>query len=195
MSAHTTKNRLLQRKGNTARYGRLLVVVENESTVRVYPPLCGVEQNRRPALARCKHEVLPFPWGKFLDQESFIVFLLSRFKEDNGGNREGIGALVGNIRQEQSAESADDGVSQRVTVKNGIAKVGETIIKNPVYLAPLRTFCEIDQPVSPFVLRVQEGPNIALFEADAGEWRNAAVTGVHDYLFEMLDGLAVTIIA
>jgi hypothetical protein len=181
--------------GNFERYGRLMVAVENEVTVSVYPPVCGVEQNRRPALACCKHDVARFPWGTFMEQESFIVFLLSRFKEDTNGNRDQIGKLAGNIRHEQSAESADDGVSQRVTVKNGIAKVGETIIKNPVYLAPMRTFCEIDQPVSPFVLRVQEGPQIALFEADAGEWRNAAVTGVRDYLAKMLDGLNVTIIA
>lgn len=181
--------------GNFAKHGRLMVVVENEVTVSVYPPLCGVEMNRRPQLAECKRKIEPFPWGRFQDQEAFTVFLLSRFTEDAQGNRDAVGKLVGNIRQEQSAEAADDGISQRVTVKNGIAKVGETIIKNPVYLAPMRTFCEIEQPVSPFVLRVQEGPAIALFEADAGEWRNTAVRSVREYLTEMLDGLNVTIIA
>lgn len=181
--------------GNFAKYDRLMVAVENEVTVSVYPPVCGVELNRRPQLAECKRKIEPFPWGKFQDQEAFIVFLLSRFTEDQHGNRDAVGKLVGNIRQEQSAEAADDGISQRVTVKNGIAKVGETIIKNPVYLAPMRTFCEIEQPVSPFVLRVQEGPAIALFEADAGEWRNAAVRSIRDYLAEVLDGLNVTIIA
>ena len=64
-----------------------------------------------------------------------------------------------------------------------------------MYLAPMRTFCEITQPVSPFVLRVQEGPAVALFEADAGEWRNAAVRGIKDYLTMMLDGLNVVIVA
>jgi hypothetical protein len=181
--------------GNFAKHGRLMVVVENEVTVGVYPPLCGVEMNRRPQLAECKRRIEAFPWGRYQDQEAFIVFLLSRFAEDSQGNRELVGKLVGNIRQEQSAESADDGISQRVIVKNGIYKVGEAIIQNPVYLAPMRTFCEIAQPVSPFVLRVQEGPAIALFEADAGEWRNAAVHGIRDYLTAMLDGLSVDIIA
>ncbi|MEA4928403.1 MAG: hypothetical protein VB104_06965 [Candidatus Limiplasma sp.] len=181
--------------GNFVKHGRLMVVVENEVTVSVYPPVCGMERNRRPQLAECKRRIEAFPWGRFQDQEAFIVFLLSRFTEDSQGNRDAVGKLVGNIRQEQSAEAADDGISQRVTVKSSIAKVGETIIKNPVYLAPMRTFCEIPQPVSPFVLRVQEGPQIALFEADAGEWRNAAVRGIRDYLTEMLDGLNVSIIA
>ncbi len=181
--------------GNFTKYGRLMVAVENEVTVSVYPPVCGVEMNRRPQLAECKRKIESFPWGRFQDQEAFIVFLLSRFTGDSQGNRDAVGKLVGNIRQEQSAEAADDGISQRVTVKNGIAKVGEAIIQNPVYLAPMRTFCEIEQPVSPFVLRVQEGPAIALFEADAGEWRNAAVRGIKDYLTMMLDGMKVVIVA
>lgn len=41
-------------------------------------------------------------------------------------------------------------------------------------LKPYRTFREMDQPESPFVLRVwkdNEGVRLAVFEADGGAWK------------------------
>ncbi|MDD3212287.1 MAG: hypothetical protein PHY64_01360 [Eubacteriales bacterium] len=174
-------------------YPKLMIAVESPTRVCVYSPVSGVEGNRRVKLAECNYCTDDFRWGSYMDQEMFVTFLLSRFAESE--NRSLVGRLVGNIRQETSAEAADDGVSQRITVKNGIAKIGETIVKNPVYLEPMRTFTEIAQPSSPFVLRVKEGPQIALYEADGGAWKNVAVIGIKEYLDEMLDGLNVIVIA
>ena len=50
---------------------------------------------------------------------------------------------------------------------------------------------EVDQPVSPFVLRLRGGgngslPSCALFEADGGKWRLAAIENVKAWLASRL---------
>jgi len=62
---------------------------------------------------------------------------------------------------------------------------------------PFRTFREVLQPASPFVLRVQAGaqgglPTVGLFEADGGAWRLSAVEGIRGWLaHELPDSIAV----
>ena len=91
-----------------------------------------------------------------------------------------------------------------MTVRDGVVRVSDVVIKNPVYLRPFRTFCEIDQPESPFILRIRNSdgkgvPEIALYEADGGLWKHRAIQGIHAYLDKALDNLVtsgmVTIIA
>ena len=59
----------------------------------------------------------------------------------------------------------------------------------------MRTFSEIEQPESNFVLRVDRDANIALFEADGGAWKNAAVARIRDYLKWRLSDCPVVVIA
>jgi hypothetical protein len=59
-------------------------------------------------------------------------------------------------------------------------------VPNPVVLAPFRTFPEIKQPESKFIFRMQSGPRAALYEADGGAWRNEAMSGIKEYLQDML---------
>ena len=49
-------------------------------------------------------------------------------------------------------------------------------------LAPFRTFSEIEQPESSFVLRVNDRGRVGLFEADGGAWRNTAMLRIKEYL-------------
>lgn len=49
-----------------------------------------------------------------------------------------------------------------------------------------RTFTEIDQPVSPFVLRINEDMRVALFTADGGAWKQEAMKNIQAYLIEAL---------
>lgn len=74
-----------------------------------------------------------------------------------------------------------------MTARSGIARVEEISVPNPVFLAPFRTFREITQPLSPFVLRMKQGregglPTVALFEADGGKWKLDAIQFIRDYL-------------
>ncbi|MFQ9697783.1 MAG: hypothetical protein ACLRY5_13210, partial [Zhenhengia sp.] len=97
--------------------------------------------------------------------------------------------VTGLVREQAVKEIGDDGVSQAATIKTGVASIGEVKVPNPVYLAPYRTFAEIEQPVSKFVFRMESGPKAALFEADGGAWKNEAILKIKDYLKEQLAGI------
>ncbi len=129
-----------------------------------------------------------FKFGEFYDQEAFVIGLQSLFEPTPA--RDEVIKLVATIKRDQSAEWTDSGVSQTVIAKTGIAKVGEAQVPNPVRLKPFRTFREIDQPESPFVLRIREGrsgPESALFEADGGRWKLAAIQLIKEYLEDKVE--------
>ena len=94
---------------------------------------------------------------------------------------------------------ADDGITQRVTAKAGVARVAVVDLPNPVELYPYRTFLDVEQPASKFVLRIKadkdEGPRCALFEADGGAWRATAVETIKSYMVDNLDPAKAIIIA
>lgn len=96
---------------------------------------------------------------------------------------------TGLIQDEAVKTTGDDGVSQQVTVKTGVASMGQAIVPNPVELAPYRTFPEVEQPISKFIFRMQEGPKAAIYEADGGAWRNKAILNIKEYLQEELKEL------
>ena len=61
---------------------------------------------------------------------------------------------------------------------------------NPrVKLQPFRTFLEVAQPESEYLLRVDENGRIGLFEADGGVWKLEAKRNVKEYLAVELDDL------
>lgn len=91
-------------------------------------------------------------------------------------------AVVGTIKEENVKTTGDDGITQSVTAKAGIARYDEVELPNPVTLIPYRTFTEICQPSSKFVFRMQNGPRAALFEADAGAWKLHAMQDIKMYL-------------
>lgn len=89
----------------------------------------------------------------------------------------------------------DDGVSQVLTVKQGVSLAQNVTLQNPVPLKPMRTFSEVDQPESNFTLRVNGDADVALFEADGGAWKNAAVANIKNYLESKLYGYGVVVLA
>ena len=184
------------------KFGNLVVQVTDPRKVVLYGIKCSDDYAVRAELARVVTDNEPFEFGRYVGQEEFIVQLQSRFIETD--NSLEVGKVVGNLSIEKGTNTSDDGISQRVTVRDGIVRVSDVVIKNPVYLRPFRTFCEIDQPESPFILRIRNSdgkgtPEIALYEADGGLWKHRAIQDIHAYLDKALDNLvnsgAVTIIA
>jgi hypothetical protein len=94
--------------------------------------------------------------------------------------------VVGNIKKEDVRTVGDNGVSQSVTAKVGVATVGQVEVPNPVALMP-RTFVEVEQPESNLIFRMQNGPRYALFEADGGAWKVQAMKNIKDYLLAALE--------
>ena len=129
-----------------------------------------------------------FQFGTYYDQESFIVGLQSLFVPTS--SRAQVLKIIGTIKENQVRESSDDGVTQAVSAKAGIALVTEVDVPNPVILQPYRTFREIDQPESPFILRVRQGrekPECALFEADGGRWKLEAIGRIKEFLEDKIE--------
>ncbi len=181
--------------GHFTRDTTLQVVVANYDRVEVWTPVHG-EGRRRNALAVCKFERPQISLNQYLDQERFSVMVQTHF--DEGENRANVLKISGNLRMEAEANLADDGVTQCVTVKNGITRMNDVQIINPVYLAPHRIFPEIEQPSSPFILRVRKGSEtaeIALFEADSASWKVEAVHMIGAWLRMQLTDVPVVVIA
>lgn len=124
-----------------------------------------------------------FQYGQYMSIEKFMIALQSYFIQDDTTAM--LLALVGNITDDTSIKYLDDGVTQQVQAKTGIARIGDVPLPNPVVLAPYRTFLEVLQPSSQFVFRLKKGdsgPLAALFEADGGNWQLECVKLVRDWL-------------
>ena len=159
-----------------------IVVIDGPQSVRVVSMLDEEFQQRRCFLV-AKNETRPFPFGQYLDVDTFIVSMLSMFVQDEMTKT--ILQILGTLQDGTVLTFDDDGTSQKVTSKTGIARVGDTKVPNPVELAPFRSFPEIDQPASRFVLRMRSGspmPTCALFEADGGAWRNEAISRIKAWI-------------
>ena len=138
-------------------------------------------QRERPYVAYAKFN--SFDFDSYMSIENMIINLKSRFAPTE--DRDYLVQLLGNITDQQSVQTKDDGITQSATVKSGIQLVGEQRIKPIVTLKPYRTFLEVEQPESEFLIRLKDG-RAALFEADGGAWEREAVKNVADKLRELL---------
>lgn len=165
-------------------FGRIIVHIESPEHVTVKSEVDHMGQ-RKPymeAVADFSH----IDFNYYHPAEVFNVLLQSSFiKNDDTAI---LLKVVGNLKDEAVKNISDDGVSQAVTIKTGVATVGDVKVPNPVTLRPYRTFIEVPQPESKFIFRMKDGGKCALFEADGGAWRNVAVTNIKDYLsFELAE--------
>lgn len=77
----------------------------------------------------------------------------------------------------------DNGVATSVVTKKGIDLQTNQAIRPIVTLKPYRTFQEVEQPASQFLIRVSER-GIAFIEADGGMWKLQARETIKGYLEE-----------
>lgn len=171
----------------------LLIQVKSHDEVRLFSKL-NTDRDRE--LYIQAEAILPnnIRYNSFIDTENFNIMLQSSFVDT--GDKAVLLKYTGLVQDEAVKSTGDDGVSQQVTVKTGVASVGQAIVPNPVSLAPYRTFPEVEQPTSKFIFRMQSGPRAALFEADGGAWRNQAILNIKNYLEKELEkAINVSIIA
>lgn len=164
---------------------KMIVAVESPTTVRLYSKL---DENRDREYLMTAEAFLPeFRFGQFIDQESFCIALQSKFIPNE--DRELLLKFAGTVEAGTVAQYGDDGVTQKATVKTGLASKGEAIIPNPVTLVSYRTFLEIEQPASDFIFRMREGRGgveCAIFEADGGAWQIEAMQYIKAFLQDAL---------
>lgn len=173
-------------------FGRLMVLVDSERQVSLYSSPYGPDNAMRALIARATVKGESFEFNKHMGQEDFIIGLQSLFVQTENSAK--VGKVVGNLDAEQAVNTSDDGISQRAVVRTGIQRKENVVIENPVELEPYRTFVEVDQPSSPFALRIKNDadkkePQVALYEADGGMWKVEAVHRIGKYIEKGLEGL------
>lgn len=162
------------------------VIVDGPEQVRLLSPLKGYHRKRE-ALIVAKLARPAFPFGSWMVIEDFVIRVQTAFADTP--DKDKVLAIAGNVREEAVRTSTDDGVTQTVATRVGIARAAEVEIPKLVVLKPWRTFCEVEQPASSFLFRMKGGsqeqrPCAALFEADGGSWRETAQELVAHHLVE-----------
>lgn len=167
---------------------KMIIQIVDPTTVKLFS--CLDENRGRESLVNVNAQIPTFPWERFTEHESFCIGMQAKFLDDEKTDKALVLKFAGSVEAGSIAEYGDDGITQKATVKTGIATKDAAIVPNPVKLRPFRTFTEVEQPVSEFIFRMKMdrmgGVECALFEADGGAWKNAATKKIHEYLeFEL----------
>lgn len=177
---------------------RMIIQVVSPEEVRLFSNLDG---NRdRETIAVVSALVPSFTYERFVDHETFCISVQSKFLDDPDTNKALLLKFAGTVEQGTVADYGDDGITQKATVRTGIASKTDAVVPNPVKLRPYRTFVEVEQPVSEFIFRMKQdkydGISCAIFEADGGAWKNVAMKNIKNYLeFELAEFDGITIIS
>jgi len=173
------------------KFGELIALIHSHDTVSIETKLDGYYKQRlQYMISRCHKN--KFCFDNYYDVEDFIIALQTNFQKNDDQTK--ILRVVGNLKEDNSQGVKDDGVTQKVTTKKGVSLGNDEDLPNPVILKPYRTFHEIDQPESLFVLRLKDGPKCALFEADGGKWKMEAMLNIKKWLKDNIPN-DITIIA
>lgn len=170
--------------------GENTIIIGDHAHVCLVGTVFG-EFKQRETYVSVKLVIDDFPWGRKLEHEDFIIKLQSMFVQCETAKK--ILSIVGNLKDERVTTVNDDGITQQVTAKAGVARVVNVDLPNPVELTPFRTFMEADQVKSRFVFRMHAGrdgalPTCALHEADGGRWKLDAIQSVKKWLSDQLSG-------
>lgn len=169
---------------------QMIIHVQSPTMVSMYSALdC---ERVREYVVEVKAQLPRFGFDQFQDHESFCIGIQSKCIDDPDTDKALLLKFAGTVEAGSVAEYGDDGITQKATVKTGIASKGEALVPNPVKLKPFRTFVEVEQPVSSFIFRMKEdkyskGIQCALFEADGGAWKIGAMAAIKKYLIEALE--------
>lgn len=162
---------------------KLVVHVVSPYKVNVYSSIRNSDRSRETPYI-CEWDEVDVDLDRKMDYESMMIMLKSRFVQTPEMLE--LVKLLGNITEQNSAQVSDDGFSQKVVVRKGIALKDNKTINPIIKLRPYRTFLEVEQPESEFLLRLSEGAQVALYEADGGAWKLEARKNIANYLRESL---------
>lgn len=170
-------------EGIEARSSGCTVHISDYNRVDVFS-LVGDYYRDRHQYVTAKFKPDAFVFDRYHSQEDFIINASSKFVMDQ--SLKALLKMVSSIQLSETIESSDDGVSQNVVIKNELKRKQEAKVEPFHDLAPYRTFREISQPVSRFLVRTRNDgggvPTIALFEADNAQWKIDAMERIRNFL-------------
>lgn len=126
-----------------------------------------------------------FREGIFVEYEKFIIALRSMFVHSEDVDY--LLNLLSSVSNESGVTTSDNGVTQTVEARQGISLKALVPVKPRVSLRPYRTFQEVDQPESEFLVRLSNDGHIGLFEADGGMWKLQARKTIKAFLEKALE--------
>lgn len=157
------------------------VMVDTTYTHRDY-----AEYSRLP-LYEAVSDVPSITVNQEMSQEQAVVELQSLYAVTP--DRDYLLSLLSHIDVNQGVSSVDNGISQEVSVRTGAVLKEQQTVQPIVHLQPYRTFLEVEQPASNFLLRLSKSGYPALHEADGGAWKLEAKRNIAAYLGEQLADL------
>ena len=166
--------------------------VTSETAVELISELDN--DRRREKIMIAKADTPKLPIGRFIGHEEFTISVQANFIHDPDTDVAAVLQFAGTVTDGTITDYSDDGVSQKATVRKGIASKEEKRVPSPCRLRPYRTFHEVDQPVSSFIFRMKSGsngPECALYEADGGAWTHTATDNIKEYLQAELEAAGV----
>lgn len=178
--------RIIKEEGSQMKDLKLFVQVEDQRHVAVWSDylMLPYRQFERWRLYTAEADVPRITVGQYMDQQQAIIELQSLHNATP--DRDYLLDLLSKIDVTQGVKSTDNGVTQEATVKTGVVLKDTVPVKPIVELQPFRTFLEVDQPVSKFLLRVDEHGRAGLFEADGGAWKLEAKRSIAAWLSDAL---------
>ncbi len=167
---------------------QIFIQVKDYKSVSVFTSLDADED--RLYLYKCIADTPAVSTDRFLPYEKAVIELRSLYIPNAG--TEYLLKLLSSISNESKVTSSDNGVTQQVEARSGIALNSMVKIEPRVTLQPFRTFIEVAQPASEFLLRINERGEIGFFPADGGVWKLEATRNVAGYFENALKDLIET---
>lgn len=172
---------------------RVAIIISDPNNV-VLKDLDTDDFGKRQEYVRATHvEARPFPFGKYLEPEDFLLAMRAGFiYTDNAVNLQ---KLCSTICAGTGVSIADDGISQEVTTKSGtITRASVPLPADGLDLIPNRIFRDASPIEAKFLLRMKGVkdalPQLALFEIDPN-WQLYAVGSIRKYLEGELPGAII----
>lgn len=115
--------------------------------------------------------------------ETAMIALRSRFQHTDDATY--ALKLLSDITNGSKVTYTDNGIATSVVTKTGVSLQTNEAIRPIVNLKPYRTFQEVEQPSSPFLIRINER-GILFMEADGGMWKLTARQTIKKFFEEAL---------
>lgn len=165
-------------KSNFDNRSNLLIHIESPTEITLLDKLDSTN-NRRSYLRSAA--ILPnIIFDRFIDREQFQIMMQANFVPTT--DHMTVLDIVSHIHIENgNVELKDNGLTQSVTTRGGAATLSATPVPPKVSLKPFRTFVEVAQPASEYILRLNDKGNVALYEADGGSWQLEAIENIAEY--------------
>lgn len=165
--------------------GSLYITIPDHLTVRSFThPFPDMRKRRLEPYKVMATDVPGWQEDVLMGFEEAMIALRTRFQETS--DSEYALKLLSDITTGSKVTYNDNGIATSVVTQSGVALQRNANIRPIINLRPYRTFQEVAQPESQFLIRVTER-GIRFVEADGGMWKLTARQTIKAYLEDTLE--------